>query len=138
MRVFVHSLLSVMHFVALDVDGREWSRRTHIFARSTTYASRLVNVGHHGREFVVLVEWHHLDGAGGAVAGAVAARHMPGDGQAVLLEPHGEAHMYVGLFLHGDGANGIGGAHLRAACALWAAESALKTHRGHHERGKVV
>lgn len=72
------------------------------------------------------------------MAGAVAAAHAVGQGYAVGFHPNGMPYLYARLLGYGDGADGAGGAHLGAACALGAAIAALIRHLGLHEGHQVA
>ena len=84
-----------------------------------------------------MLVFHHLDGAGGAVAGAVAAAHAVGEHHAVVLDPYGMADMDGGLLLLGDGLDGTGRADLAATGALGTAVADLIRHGGLHEMHQV-
>ena len=127
-----------MHFVSFNVDGREGTCRTQVLAGATAYAAGLVDGGDVGRRLVVGVGGYHLDGTLRTVACTVAARHTVGERYAVLSYPYGMAYLRGGLHLDGNGLDGAGGTHLRAARTLRAAVAALVRHDRLHQVHQVV
>ena len=82
-----------MYFVAFDVDGGEGTGRTEVLAGTTADTLGFVYGRDVGSEFVIRIQRHHLDGAGGTMAGTVAAFYSVGDGDTVLLDPDGVAKL---------------------------------------------
>ena len=80
----------------------------------------------HKDSLSVVLVFHHLDGSGGAVAGAVAAADTVSEHHAVVFDPYGMTHMDSGLLFLGDGFDGTGGTDLAAKGAFRTAIAALE------------
>ena len=114
-------------------DGADGPGRAQVLAGAAADAHGLV---HDRAGEAVLIVLDHPDGAGGAVAGAVAA------GCPVLRDAQravhlGRTHMVLRLLFLGDFQDGPRGAHLGAAGALRPAVAALVGHLGLHEMLQV-
>jgi hypothetical protein len=97
-----------MYFMPLYIDGRERTRGTHILTGTAAYATALVDSGDRGRQVVVGVKGHHLDGTGRTMAGTVAALHAVVHADAVLLDEDGMAYLDARLLLNVYPADGTG------------------------------
>ena len=91
-----------MYLVSLDIDGREGTGRTQVFAGATAYAAGFVDCGNVGRLLVIRVRGYHLDGTDRAMAGTVATLYTVGQRDTVLLNPYGMAHLRRGLVFRLD------------------------------------
>ena len=114
---------------SIDGDRTDRACRAEVLAGAAADAALLV---HHRTAIAGFLVFHQADGAGGAVAGAVAALH------AFLHHAEsgihaGRAHMVLRLLLLGDSLDGPGRAEFRAAGAFRAAVAALVGHLGLHQ-----
>ena len=128
----VHGLPNMMCYIPFHVNGTERAGRAEVFAGTASDAFVFIDGGHlHGavRSFVV----NHLDGSGGAVSGAVAARYAVGQDHAVFLHPNGMAEMDACFFLSRNGLDGTCRANMAAHRAFGTAIAALERHGGLHE-----
>jgi len=62
-----------MYLMTFNVDGCQWAHRTQVFTGTTADAHSLVDGRNRGRQVVVRIRGHHLDGSCRTMAGAVAA-----------------------------------------------------------------
>ena len=97
-----------MLFVTFDVDSREGTRRTQIFAGSAANAAGLVDGRDVGRLLVVRIAGNHLDGSHRTVACTVATLHTVVDGHTVLLDEHGVTNLRGSLQFVRQGFDGTG------------------------------
>ena len=125
-----------MRFVTFNIDCAKRPGGTKVFAGSAADAFALVNGGYlDGHALVVVID--HLDGAGRAVASAVATADTVGEHYAVVLYPYGMSHVDGGLLLFRDGLDGTSRTHLATTGALGTAVTRFKRHGGLHETGQV-
>lgn len=125
-----------MHFSACDVDcrlgGAELCDSAHgadIFAFAAAYA----DFGVDSRAHVAVLAFHHKDGAGGAVAGAVAAVLTVCRRDAAVGVDNGCAYLDRAFLGCVDRLYRTGGTYLGAACALGAAVAVGEHELGLHE-----
>ena len=122
----------MVHFIALYIDGAEGSCGAEVFAFAATDTFLGVNDRYFHRLAVNLL-LDHLDCPRRAVSCTGTAVITVGNGNTVLLNPHGVADMDSGLLLFGNGFDGTRRAHLRATCTLRTAVAALERHLRLHE-----
>ena len=127
-----------MYFVSFDVDGRERTRRTNIFAGSTADTSGIVDGRNHWRFLVVLIEWNHLDSTRRTMAGTVAALHLVCQYHAVFLDPYSMTYLDRCLLVLVDRLDSSCRTNLRAAITLRAAIAMLVRHCRLHQMHKIA
>ena len=129
--IFKVYLYILMCLVAFDVDSRERSCGTQIFAFAASDAARLIDSRH-----LSVGRVDHLNGMHGAVLGAVAATHMVGQHNAVLAYPHRLTGLYELTFFGFNRLYRTCRTYLGAARTMLTAvtvfESHLRLHEGEH------
>ena len=124
----------MVHPVPFNIDSAKGARRAEVLAGTAADAFVFIDGGYLDGLAVVFVV-HHLDGAGGAVAGAVAAADAVGEYHAVVFHPYGMTNMDGGLLFLGDRFDGTCGTCLATADAFGTAIAHLERHRRLHEPG---
>ena len=104
-------------FMTFYINRAEGACRAQVFAGTATDAACLVDRGDIDRVFVVGIERHHLDGTCRAVTFAVAAIHVVGHADAVVLQPHGMTNLRARLLGTVDGTDSPCRADVAAARA---------------------
>ena len=119
------------------VDSAERARRAEVFACAAADAPFGVDGGYLPGVRIVRVRCHHLYCADRAVAGTVAALHIVGDADAILLYPYGVAYLDSRFVRFGDRVDSTCRAHFRALGALGAAIPAFVGHFRLHQLHQV-
>ena len=127
-----------MHFMPLDIDSREGTRRTDILTGSAADAGSIVDGGNHGRLLAIGIQRHHLNGSRGTMAGTVAALHLISQHHAVLLDPHGVTYLDGRLLIFIDGLDSTSRADLRTARTLRTTMAPLIGHLWQHQVHQVA
>ena len=122
-----------MHFVSLNIYGRERSCRTQILACSTTYAARCIYGRNLWRCVILRIRVDHRYGSCRTMACTVATFLAIGDGHTVFLYPYGMAYLYARLVLAFYWLNCSSRAHFATTVALWSAIATLVRHGGLHK-----
>ena len=119
--------------MSFHIDCAERACRTQVITCAAADAAFGIDNGYLGGLRISGVRSHHLYGADRAVAGAVAALHLIGDADAILLNPYGMTDL-DGRFL-GEACqmDGIGRTHLRTLGAFGAAVTAFVGHFRLHQ-----
>ena len=79
--------------MSFHIDCAERACRTQVFTCAAADAAFGIDNGYFGGLRISGVRSHHLYGADRAVAGAVAALHLIGDADAILLYPYGMTYL---------------------------------------------
>ena len=126
----------MVHGVSFYIDGAEGACGAEVFAFAATDTFLCIHYRYFDHATVDLL-LHHLDCPRRAVTRTRAAVVAVGDGDAVLLNPHGVTDMDSSLLLFGNGFDSTRWAHLRATGTLRAAVTALERHLRLHEPQRV-
>ena len=121
-----------MHFVSLNIYGRERSCRTQILACSTTYAARCIYGRNLWRCVILRIRVDHRYGSCRTMACTVATFLAIGDGHTVFLYPYGMAYLYARLVLVFYWLYCSSRAHFATTVALRSAITTLVRHGGLH------
>ena len=126
----------MVYGISFYIDGAERSCGAKILALAATDTFFGI-YDRHFHLFAVDLFLHHLDCPRRAVTRTSTTMVAVGDGDAVLLDPHGMPDVNGGLLLFGDWFDCTGGADLTATGTLGTAVAALKGHLGLHEPQRV-
>lgn len=122
-----------MHFVSLNIYGRERSCRTQILARSATYAARCVYGRNLWRCVILRIRVDHRYGSYRTMACTVATLLTIGDGHTVFLYPYGMAYLYARLVLAFYWLDCSCRTHFATTVALRSAIATFVRHGGLHQ-----
>ena len=115
----------MVHRITLHIDGAEGSCGAEVLAFAAAYTPFRIHHGHLHNPAVNLALYHPYRTHRAMTRTGTAAVAV-GERDAVLLHPHGVTDMESGLLFFGDSLDGTCRAHLAAAGAFGAAETAFE------------
>ena len=120
--------------MSFHIDCAERACRTQVLTCAAADAAFGIDNGYLGGLRIPGVRSHHLYGADWAVAGAVAALHLIGDADAILLYPYGMTYLDGRLVCRRDFQNRARRTYFRTFRTFGPAVAELVRGHGLHER----